>query len=226
MWNRSNLKGFTLIEALVSLVALGLLTLGLGALFIFSLNGFKQAGARQGTQAQILSVRVSLANDLPLSNFRGAVVQERTKAVAGENVRRDGLSIVSMSDWDDVSLYDAAGLPRWDRHVVYYATLEDSGRLIRQLYQNTAIAPAPVPFLGLSSRLSDNPASNADSLRFRVVASGVHSWECEADVQKQAIVQTLKIRKTSGRSGLGAKSIDEVQEALFNWELVNTTPKL
>ena len=122
-------SGFTLIELIISM-SMFLLLLGLiFLLFGIGSKGFRTVEARQGAQNQLAAVRSAFQNDLQVSHFYGVRPGRSTSyLINGVEQRRDSLSAVALSDWED---RDEFGLPDWDYWAYYRVTNEEHGQLIR-----------------------------------------------------------------------------------------------
>ena len=146
--------GFTLIELIISM-SMFLLLLGLiFLLFGIGSKGFRTVEARQGAQNQFAAIRSAFQNDLQVSHFYGIRPGPGTSfLIDGVEQRRDSLSAVALSDWED---RDQFGLPDWNEWIYYRVTNEEHGQLVRHI-----IRPEPGQHGPDLLREADLPASIA-----------------------------------------------------------------
>lgn len=199
-------------------------------LFSYGLSGYAQLEARQGVQGDALKARIQLERDLSLTHFGSVGVVNRD--VGGRE--RDILCLLGMSDWNDESRFENNGLPSWDRYIVFYATDDqESGRLMRAV-----LAPEPPTGLdylrigpvdlGLLGQIDQATVpGDLDMVERLQVVDGIQEFSCEPDEAHQVISVTLSGRRVGGRkSSEGVARTDEVFQAVFEFDPLNTSPRL
>lgn len=222
-------RGFGLLELLVSIASLAFIFGIVFLLFSYSVGGVAMLNARQGVQGDALKARIQLQQDFSLTHFDSVGVIRRD--LGGK--RRDVICCLSLSNWNDPTLFANNGLPLWDRMVAYYATTEaEGGRLIRAF-----LAPDPPSDLGflriapLASNLLDAVAQgsspdDAQVLQRTQVVDGVEEFRCETDAASQIVRITAIGHRVSGQKADGVARTDERFEAVFELDPLNTSPRL
>lgn len=218
--------GFSLLEAVTVLVIFGLLSVAALSVFAFGSRGFQQAVLRQGLLGESEAIRRKLAFDFKPSHQNTLeVVARKTTLSSGDLVSRDAVSFVTLSDWRNPANFTAAGLPRWDRYVVYYPTTEESGKLVRQIVDPGPL-PGPIPYADLDTNIGSNPVGNSNVLQTTILSHNVLSLEIDRNDERQLLELTLRLRARGARRVNSGAKVDEVQESVFSLEALNTFPRL
>jgi len=195
------------------------------AIMIYGVRMFGHTSLRQGLEGDARRISSRLKKDLALSDFHTVSVQERL--VSG--LRRDGVGLGSLSDWNDPSNFQAGlGLPRWNRYTVYYATQEATGRLVRQDIEPPGIPLAGwnSPYSALSSNLRDDPTLNTSVVSSTVLSSQVEHFECRADVSENTVTVVCRLReKGQNVAGTNKKGDESIQFRLL-LKTKNTWPDI
>ncbi len=192
-------RGFSLIELLVALSVL-LVTSAL-AFFIFELGSrwFRTLITQQGLESQLRRFSATVRRDLELTHYQGVTsVTARSLSVLGQSRARHALCLPGVSNWSAASAYDpASGLPNWDRYLLYYANLDESGRVIRCLIDPPGGVFAAGPLTGFQNNpggyLLDDPHLIPEHESHREVARDVLEFSVQLD-GSQTIVLDLKLR--------------------------------
>ena len=213
------------------MVALGMFVLVLSLVFLAfrtTVRLFGEGSMRQSAEQQLNAIRVLLERDTELTSFWLAGVVPRTLGL-GES--RDGLSMVSLSNWDDAAHFQPGTMrPAWDRQIVWYATQTDPGTLIRQLDAPPPTAPATFlnkPYSLLKPGFSDSEISaSKDALSTRYLSGEVKSFKVTSNLKNATLVvnlHLLKIGNARARTGERAENHMHV-----NWTFCpkNTWPPL
>lgn len=184
-----------------------------GALFgVFHLGSgaFRVSVLRQDLQSKARQVLSRLERELVQSSLGTLSVDDspaRLVPVDGGNVRRQALCLAALADWNDLTLYDPnTGAPEWNRYVLYHATREPQGRLIRTEIEPAAVVAGPWPEF-TSFVLPEGPVAGLSSA---VVADEVLEFSIVPD--GKALVCSLKLRRQSGDRLGGQKPRDEVYQ--------------
>lgn len=127
-------RAFSLLEVVLSMFLLGIVSLVLFEVFRVGTGYYRVAVLRQGSQGSARRALVSLERSLLQAYPEAISLQnDATRAVDvnGQPFRRDALCMPDLSNWSDLSLFNAAGMPLWDRYAVVYATRQvPLGRLV------------------------------------------------------------------------------------------------
>lgn len=219
---------FTLLELVASL---GIFAFVMGAIFLaftHSTRTFQHSVLRQGLQGDSLRLESLLGRDVRMTDYHSTFTVARDYTMSGGRmVRRDGLSMAALSNWDDNSKFDSVtGLPRWDQQIVYYASNDsDQGKLFRQVIGGGGTTG--LPYFALGSNLNADPNLNSSVLNTTGVSDQVDSFEVLRDDGTQGLLLILRVRRvgTRRRSG-GEEKVDETLETRYSITARNTFPKL
>lgn len=218
-------RGFTLLEVVAVLLVFGLIIAGIFAVFTYSSQGFRQAVLQQGLSGEMESIQRKLSADFRASHYGTVAVVPRDTTSGGVDVSRDALSFTTLSDWSDPANFHPTGLPRWDRYLVYYPTLDESGRLIRQVV-DSGVLFAPVPYADLALNISELPETNAGLLQSTTLSENVLSFKVETNDARQLLDVNLRLRDRGGRVAGTNRQVDETREVVFSMDALNTFPRL
>ncbi len=222
------IAGFTVAESLVSIFAFIFILGSVFLLFSISYRGFVLSQTRQDIQNEVLRARQWLEQDFSLTHLGSIGILPRQFSSYGESVSRDAVCALTVSEWSDDNNFFPTGLPRWNRYVIYYATQESSGRLIRQVIDPQGMDPPLIirPYPKLYSVQPIESLDPTEIVSSRQLASDVVEFSCRLDLREQSLWQVLKVRKRGGRATQGLKQTDQVIEATFRWDPLNTAPRL
>lgn len=191
-------RGLSLVELLVALTVLSLASGVAFLIFDLGTRWFRTLLTQQGLEAQLRRFSAVARRDLETTNAQGLLtVTNRTTLALGQNRDRHALCMPTVSDWAGPSAYDAnSGLPNWDRYLLYYAELDESGQLLRCRIDPPGGVFAAGPLLAFennpTAHLPANPTLIPDYESHRIVAEDV----LEFSVQKagsQKVVLDLKL---------------------------------
>lgn len=146
---RGTQEGFSLIELVASAGIFLLLSILIFAFFRFGTRSFQEANTRHGLQIDALRVIESVQAELKRCNIasfdhlHGTADSREATATEG-TMDRDAICFATLQDWHDKTNPNNFDLetqaPLWNRYLIYYATREETGRLIR-----LKIDPNPPP---------------------------------------------------------------------------------
>jgi hypothetical protein len=114
-----------LIEVVLSMFLLGIVSLVLFEVFRVGTGYFRVAVLRQGSQGSARRALTALERSLLQAYPEAISLQSdssRTVTVNGATFHRDALCMPDLSDWSDLTLFNPAGMPMWNRYTVVYAT--------------------------------------------------------------------------------------------------------
>ena len=167
---RQTKRGFSLIELVIATSLFLVISILIFSFFRFGTRSFKQANDRHGLQVEGLRVLESIQGEMKRTNRTSIQQEARTINVDVEGkstpVSRDAFSFVTLQKWGDrtnSNNYDlASGAPLWNRYIVFYATQEEVGKIIRLKLDPSPPPQAPraLPLTDLVKVLSDNPKLN------------------------------------------------------------------
>ncbi len=214
-------------ELLIAAVILGLLlALAFGSVTMVT-KLFNETELRQSAELQLRSIKLLLERDLELTDFW--MTNSLSRGPTGDMGSRDALAVTTLSDWQAPSRYDGVtGRPLWDRYVVWYATQEEPGRLIRQV-----VAPGgggltlTEAYQDLSSNLSEiSPEGNRDVLVTRYLSEGLESFRVTPRLQNGTVQVQIQLRSEGGRRAQSMERATENLELTLTFRLRNTWPKI
>ena len=222
-----NMRGTTLVELTVASFILSLVLITVFLLFGMGSRGFQAINERQDAQSQLSAIRSVIQFDLQQTHFFGVFTREALPVTAGsETIRRDGLSCVTLDSWQSPTNFSVAGLPQWNRWVVYRVTHEESGQLLRHLIMpNTTetglalLKEAPL----LPAAINDsNPTRTgwSDVMESRNIAQNIRDFRIRLDQDAHSIAIKVVIRKES----TNPRSKNEEIAANFYIQPHNTGP--
>lgn len=202
-----------------------LMTLAFGA-FALSTRLFQDTTIRQSAEVQLRTIKVLLQRDLELTNFWQISHVPRT--VGSEP--RDAMALVGLGDWQSPSNFQVASdRPLWDRYIVWYATQQSPGRLVRQLVQ-PPLSGNPFytgSYSGLSTSLSDSdPGSNRFASQTRVLSETVSEFELVPRLQNGTVRARIRLKALGGNRQLSHKQTQENLEVVMTFYPHNTWPKI
>lgn len=225
MWNSSRERGLALIELIISLAMLSLLLLLIFSTFELGTRLFRDTTTRQSSEMELRGIRLMLERDVNLSNFWYSNTVERE--IGGS--RRDALSLVSLSNWDDSTLYDpTTKRPAWNRYIVWYATGEPKGRLIRQ-----ALAPSlggspyfTQPYGALPLNLSDDPMSNANLVYSRELTQNLREFRTQTRLQNGTIETHIRLQASGSKRPQSTENTEDHLEVTLTFQPKNSWPAI
>ncbi len=182
------------------LLAMGLLGLVVGLVFLSfrsTVRVFGESTLRQSAEQQLNAIRVLLERDTELTNFWLAKVAPRTSTNGSS---RDAFSMVAVSDWNNSSRFQSGTFrPAWDRQVVWYATEQTPGRLVRQANAPTPVPPSTYlnsPYSLLSPGVSDSSLESGHAiLSTRYLSEDVVHFQVTSKVQNATLRVKLHLQK-------------------------------
>lgn len=199
-------------------------------LFSYGHQGYDLLDTRQGVQVGTLAAKSSLAQDFSYSHFDSVAVVEGSL----DEKRRDVVCALALSNWNDAANFTPVGAPQWDRFVVYHVSSQESGALIRTELDakpllgdlTFGVHPLPPGPMGLMGQSSLPAEFEPHLLNRRLIVGDVKEFACKVDETRQLLQIRLKLFAQSGVSPTGAKRVKEGAEAVFEFDPVNTFPKL
>ena len=209
-------RAVTLIELMVGMSLVLVLTGVAFSLFQVSTDAFRISLMRQDLQTAARQILGRLEQELRVTSLESLSVGDapiRSQTVDGAQARRHMLCMASISDWNDLSLYDAnTGSPLWNRYVLYYATLETPNAHLFRLELDPA-SSASVPWTSFATlvppdQLPTSPFAGASVTRKQVLSADVFEFTVIPD--DKALRCSLKLRRQESARMGGIKARDEV----------------
>lgn len=199
--------GFTLVEALTTLLVFGFFMMVLFLTISWGFRSFSLAVAKSDVTTEARRMSLFVERELRSSTYFSLTLVQRK---VGDN-QRDAICFVSRNDWSAPEAYDRLnGIPKWNRYYVYYATLRSPfGEFVRLAINPTnpaeigsfPYAPFTDPHTQNNYLLDNITAySQPDVESARVVASSVQSLE----MKKIVTTQELEIRLLLRQNGMMA----------------------
>lgn len=227
MWrlkNRSEIGGMSLIELIISLSMLSLLLLLIFATFELGTRLFRDTSVRQSSEMDLRGIKLMLERDINLSNFWQSNVAPRE--ISGN--KRDALSLVSLNNWDDPANYDpGTKRPAWNRYIVWYATSEPKGRLVRQAVDPpTGGSPFNAPYGALSTNLSDDPLTNEHVVYSRELTDNLREFQAETRFQNGTIRARIRLQASGGKRPQSMENTEDHLEVTMTFQPKNSWPAI
>lgn len=218
MIRRRSVSGFTLVEALTTLVVFGFFLSVLFLTIHWGFRAFSLAVARSDVTTEARRISLFIEQELRGSSYFSI-------DSVGRNVgsdRRDAICFVSRNDWSAPNAFDQdKGSPNWNRYFLYYSTQSlPSGSLIRAVINPSAAGPTstyeigPFPFAGFSAGatnyLKEGPSETYPSEveTARVLATSVKTFE----VKLEPVTQNVDLRLLLRQNGVMARRANGVRE--------------
>ncbi|MFA7484229.1 MAG: type II secretion system protein [Vulcanimicrobiota bacterium] len=203
-------RGFTLLETMITLAVFSLLLVLIFGTFSMSTSIFQDTDVRQSTEIQMKSIKLLLQRDLEMGDFWYLNTVLRTHG----GMQRDGMAIGTLADWDDPGQYDGTtGRPAWNRYIVWYATQEDTGRLIRQVIDGGGLLAAP--YAGLSTNLNEDPDTNSDVLYSRTLSQRLMDFQVVPMMQNGTVEVKVRLQsKGAGRPNSMERTVENLELAM------------
>ena len=224
-WFAGGARGATLIELMVSLSIFSLALAGVFLLFRNSYQALHFLQNRQSVQQQMLKIKGWLHADFDLSHLRSIAVDPIPITLDDKNYRRDLVSCLALDDWRDKdSFHDITNMPLWNRYVLYQATDEEEGELVRLVLRR--IKPPATGFLPFRP-LEDLRGHTGFEVESRhQLSKNLLQYECEVSDADQDVRFNVKLLRRAGARGVDAKRAQESFEGVFRITPKNTHPKL
>lgn len=221
--NSANRSGYTLAEALVTLMIFASIS-GLAFLTFFrSTLFFQRSIVRQQLQSELTRFDVLFERDAVLTDHTLCYSEDRVLPIGV----RDGLSMASVTDWYDPAYFDpTTQLPIWNEYIVYYATRGDEGKLYRQRVAPTAVPPNGfnVPYVTMLANMNDvSPQLNANVVKTTLVSEHVASFDVRLRAMGDIEVNLRLHRRGAGKVS-GQRT--ETLESNFLVKPWNTWPEI
>lgn len=212
-------------ETLVTLSVLSLLLVVIFGTFGMATSIFQDTDVRQSSENQLRSIKLLMERDLELGDFW--LLNTMNRPIADPPTSRDAFAIGTLADWDNPAQFDSVtGRPSWNRYIVWYATQESSGKMVRQVVEPPGGAVLTAPYANLGANLNDDPDLNAHVLYSRTLSERLRNFQVEAAPQNGTLKATIGLQTT------GAKRPNSQQNTMENLELTlvflprNTWPKI
>jgi prepilin-type N-terminal cleavage/methylation domain-containing protein len=205
-------SGYTLVELLLALALFGILNALMFSLLQTASRSFGIAISRSTLQSELNLSLVRLQADVRRSSASLlSIAADAGRSVDGQ--RRDGVCVSALRDWRAGSSYSPQAEPLWDEYVVYYATREQPGRLIRQLH-HPAGAPYSMPLAGFApaSHMNDDSGSNGAD-QTTVLAQNLEQFRISYDGGSSVVALDLLLRKRGGLTPEGRRVNEERVQA-------------
>ena len=219
----TSVAGFQLAELMLSIFIFSIVG---GLCFYAAASGFRifaNTNSRQTLQRDARAVFAWLQRDVGLSNL---IRCERAERLVGSD-RRDVLAVAAMDSWQQPIAADGLGLPAWNRLVVYEATDNSRGLLLRQLYTPPAGA-IPLQAQTVENMLATLVSGAVGSFNptdQRRLSGSVRHFEVELSEARNTAVFDLILTEDTVQAGSGRARAEvlQVKTTIFPR---NTWPRL
>lgn len=210
-------RGFSLLEVMMSMFLLAIVSFVMFEVFRVGTGYFRVAVLRQGAQGSARRSLVALERAIEQAYPEAIALQNdpgRTVVVGGATFHRDAICLPDLSNWNDMSLYNDAGLPNWDRYQICYATRDlPVGKLV-MLTVDPGGAGVAGPWAGfLPGLLTDLPPDAGGALVSRkILAQEVLDFSLTPDGESFKV--SLRLRGQAQGPTRGAPRQEDFQLTL------------
>ncbi|MBN9413992.1 hypothetical protein ABS71_13875 [bacterium SCN 62-11] len=209
-------RAFSLPELVLAMALFGLVSLLIFSMLLSGTRSFNIAMSRSTLQGELNRSLARLQGEVRRSSVSlVGLVQGADRQLGGQS--RDGICLSALRDWRAPASYDAQGTPLWDEFVLYYATMQTPGRLLRRTF-HPAGAPYVAPMTGLNSTLLlDQPGGGETS----VLAQHLEEFKLRYDGGAGVLEASLLLRRRAGRTPQGQRVNEERVQAACRMRLNN-----
>lgn len=209
-------RGFSLTELVLTTALFGLISLLVFSMLLSGSRSFHIVMSRSTLQGELNRTLARLQGEVRRSSAGlASLVRGSDRQLNGQS--RDGICISSLRDWRSAASYDMDGTPQWDEFVLYYATLQNPGRLLRRAYR-PAGAPFSEPMVGLAAATHLLDQGDPET---SVLAQHVEEFRLVYDGGSAILEASLRLRRRAGRTPEGNRVNEERVEAACRLRLNN-----
>jgi hypothetical protein len=231
------MRAHSLPELMFGIQLLLVIVVCLFIMFRFGSRSFQLAVTRQGIEGEARRVAALIENDLLNSHYQSINIIRRTFNVDIDNdgekelaVARYGVCMVGLRGWDEPGNFDfVTGMPIWNEHIVYYATDEEEGRLIRQIIRppgGAKVSQYRLLTFSSANNMNLNPATNRNQQSYITLSTHVLDFNAATENSNQAVRVALKLRGKNVRRATSDKRVDETFQMERRITPENTFPRL
>lgn len=233
-------RGFSLLEAVICTVILGMLVITVFGVFQLGTRSFRTLVVRQGVQSEARRIAVLLRRDLVVTHFRSVGTIARTSPDNPPPLNaRDVLTFATLDDWSNPANFDSTLKPIWNRYLAWYGTQIDGeeepglgaielGQLVRkEVIPNNPSPPIllPLPMLDPNpNTLMVSPGATCES--YRILTRNLLHFSVSTDEAEQNVRVHLALRQRGFQSATGQKQDTETFECYIDLRPENTWPGL
>lgn len=208
-------RAFSIVELVLAMALFGLISLLIFSLLLSGTRSFNIVMSRSTLQGELNRSLARLQGEVRRSSASlVTVLRASDRQVEGHC--RHGICLSSLKDWRAESSYDQ-GSPRWDEFVLFYATMQTPGRLLRRVY-HPAGAPFSAPMTGLSAATDLLDQGSPDT---SVLAQHVEEFKLTYDGGSGVLEASLQLRRRAGRTPEGNRVNEERVQAACRLRLNN-----
>lgn len=217
------------------IAAVAVFTMVLGIVFASFIAGsrmFYHATLRQGLQGDARRISSKLRKDMAMTDFNTVGILERSYASPEGPLRRDAICMAALHNWsnvnDPVNFQSGLTLPRWNRYVVIYPTMEEKARLFR-----TEVIPPAVPAEGFTGpysemglNLNDDPSLNSHIEEWGMLSDQIRSFEVSRNLSEYTVTLGCTLRGEGKKKAHSEEVVEETLEFEVLIKTKNTWPDL
>lgn len=225
-------RGFSLLELVICFGIFSLLSLVALGILVFGAQGFHQVVYEQGSQTDLRRIMASLQRDLTSTHHRSLTLIDRDSAAG---YPRDAICLASLDSWSDPGNFDRYLRPRWNRYIIYYATLEQkgknqAGRLIREVCSPNGAPTGAFEFSTFLTSpgyfLVEGPALQNRDVKSQILSDRLWKFELSNDLVTQSISLRLALRNPPQNTATGTEREMHTMEVLQEIKPANTWPQI
>lgn len=209
-------RAFSLPELVLAMALFGMVSLLIFSMLLSGTRSFNIAMSRSTLQGELNRSLARLQGEVRRSSASlVGLVHEPGRQVDSQS--RDGICLSALRDWRAPASYDSSGTPLWDEFVVYYATRETPGRLLRRSLHPVG-APFTGPMAGLSGASLPDQPGGADTA---VLSQHLEEFELRYDGGAGVLEVSLLLRRRAGLTPQGQRVHEERVQAACRMRLNN-----
>lgn len=209
-------RAFSLVELVLVMALFGLISLLIFSLLLSGTRSFNIVMSRSTLQSELNRSLARLQGEVRRSSGSlVSLVRDADRQVNGQS--RHGVCLSALRDWRSADSYNSVGEPLWDEFVLYYATMQTPGRLLRRVYHPAGV-PFARPMAGLAAATDLLDQGGPDTA---VLAQHVEEFQLNYDGGSAVLEASLRLRRRAGRTPEGGRVNEERVQAACRLRLNN-----
>lgn len=206
-------RAFSLPELVLAIALFGLVSLLVFSMLLNGTRSFNIAMSRSTLQGELNRSLARIQGEVRRSSVSLVSLVQGPDRQLGL-LSREGICLSALRDWRSPASYDPSGTPLWDEFVLYYATMQTPGRLLRRTF-HPAGSPYTAPMTGLT--LLDQPGGSETA----VLAQHLEEFKLRYDGGAGVLEASLLLRRRAGRTPQGQRVNEERVQAACRMRLNN-----
>lgn len=201
-------RGHTLLEVIMASSLLVMVVASIFAIFDLGQGSYRLSVMRNDLQNQGRATLALLEREVEQTSLSGMAVADgssRDLSLPEGTVARHAICLVGLDDWTNPANFDPiSGLPNWNRYLIFYATTESPGRLIRLEVSRAGAINGP--WVDFESYLGNDPAALSLPVDFtleghRVLAGDIYDFHLAPEDETMIFELKFRRRELAGLGG-------------------------